>query len=215
MKKVLAVFVFFLFAFNVYAQVLFRDKEEIEKQSKIFFKKIDLRLPGLLKADFYVKSGKYLPAYLCLNEFITKFAFLKDILPRFKEKNSHLVKEFNKHKIALKIKNYGDIRRQLKANRLKFFLLVLSSMYDDYANNILFGKDAYRQWNILLSIAEEVYKAKNKPAECTAILYVFSRFEFFKKCPKWQKKVEKNLKEIDHTALADEDTGLILSKLLK
>ena len=215
MKKILAVFLFLLFVFNLYSQVLFRDKEEIEKQSKIFFNKVDLRLPDLIKAAFYVKSGRYLPAYLCLNEFITKFAFLKDILSRFKKKNSHLVKEFCKHKITLKIENYRDIRRQLKTNKLKFFLLILSSMCDDYENKILFGKDAYRQWNILLSITEEVYKAKKNPVECTAILVIFSRFEFFKKCPRWWKKVEKDLKKTDRAALADEDAGLIFSKLLK
>jgi len=215
MKKVSAVFLFFLFVFNIYTQVLFRDQEEIEKQSKIFFDKVNLRLPDLIKADFYVKSGKYLPAYLCLNEFITKFSFLNDILPRFKKKNSLLVKEFNKHKIALKIENYRDIRQQLKTGTLKFFLLVLGSMYDDYANNILFGKDAYRQWNILLSTAEEAYKAKNNPAESAAILYVFSRFECFKNCSKWQKKVEKNLKEIDRADLADEEAALILKDFLK
>lgn len=215
MKKVLAVFLFFLFVFYIYTQILFRDKEEIEKHSKIFFNKVDLRLPDLIKANFYFKSGKYLPAYLCLNEFITKLAFLNDILPRFKEKNSLLIGEFNKHKVALRIESYRDVQQQLKTNKLKFFLLILSSMHDDYANKILFGKDAYRQWNILLSIAEEVYKAKNSPVESTAVLYIFSRFEFFKRCPKWQKKVEKNLKKIDLSALADEDAGLILSKLLK
>jgi hypothetical protein len=215
MKKIVAGSIIFLFVLNSYTRILFRDKEKIDKQSKIFFKKIDLQSPDLIKAGYYVESGKYLPAYLCLSEFITKFSFPGKILSRFKEKDLPLLKEFNVHKFSLRIENYDAVRRKLKLSELNFFLLILCSMYDDYSNNILFGKDAFQQWNILLSITETAYKAKNNSPGHTAVLYVFSRFEFFKKCTKWRKKVEANLAKINLKGLVDEEAGFILSELLK
>lgn len=209
MKKIFTVFLLYLSVFSSYSQVLLREREIIEKQSKIFFKKVDLRLPALIKANYFVQSGKYLPAYLCLSEYITKSPFLGEILPQFREKNLPLIEEFNKHKISLKIENYLDVIKKLEINRLKFFLLVLGSICNDYSNNILFGSDAYHQWNILLSLTEAVYKAKSSSAESTAILHLSAQFEFFKKFKKWRKRVEKNSGKIDLKVISDEDVHLV------
>lgn len=213
MKKIFPVFLLYLLVFDSYSQGLFPEREKIEKQSKLFFKKVDLHAPALTKVDFYVQSGRFLPAYLCLSEYMAKSPFLEKLLLRFKEKNLPFIEEFNRHKISLKTENYHDVIRKSGISRLKFFLLVLFSICDDYSKNILFGSDAYHQWNILLSLTEAAYKAKSSAAESTALLYISATFTFFKRFKKWQKQVKKNLEKIDLKAITDEDVRLVLQHI--
>lgn len=215
MKRKFAFFVLIVFALTTYSQVLLREREKIEKQSKLFFKKIDLKIPDFRKVDYYVKNGKYLPAYLSLSEYISKSPVLEEILSHFKEKNSLLIEKFNKYKNSLKIDNYLEVIKKLDINRLKFLLLVLCSLYDDYGNNILFANDAFHQWNIILSVTETVYKTKNTPEESTAILYISSQFKFFKKFRKWQKRVEKNLVKINLDVTVSEEVRFVLENISK
>jgi len=215
MNKGLIVFVFSLFVFGLYSQVLFQERGKIAKQSKIFFKKTNLRSPGFIKADFYVRAGKYLPAYLCLGEYIGKSPFIKKISLQFKGQNGPLRETFNSHKISLKVENYTTVRRELKTKRLKFFLLILCSIYDDYADHILFGKDAYHLWNILLSMTEAAFKTKSGLPEDRAILFVSSHFDFFKKCGKWRKRAERDIEKINRDTITDEDARFVLKQILK
>ena len=215
MNKGLIVFIFFLFVFGLSSQVLLQEREKIAKQSKIFFKKTNLRSPDLIKADFYVKSGKYLPSYLCLSEHIGKSPFIKKISRQFKENNGTLREIFNNYKFSLKMENYPAVRRELKTKRLKFFLLILCSIYDDYTDHILFGKDAYHYWNILLFMTEAALKAKKDLPENRAILLISSHFDFFKKCGKWRKRAEKDIEKINLDKISDEDARFILKKILQ
>lgn len=215
MNKGLIVLIFSLFLVSLYSQVLFQERKKIAGQSKVFFKKTNLRSPDFIKADFHVKAGKYLSAYLCLSEYITKSPFIKKISLRFKGKNGPLNETFNSHKISLKMENYPVVRRELKTTRLKFFLLILCSICDDYADNILFGKDAYHQWNILLFMTEAAFKAKSGLLENRAILFISSHFDFFKKCGKWRKRAERDIEKIDRDTITDGDVRFVLKKILK
>ena len=193
-------------------EALFPGREYVKKQSEVFFKKVDTKHPSITKVDFFTRSEAYLSAYLNLTIYVTKNSYLKEILPLFEKENRLYIEKFNKYKEKVKLENYFYTGKELKVTSLKFYLLVLYTLFNDYQNNELSGNNAFNLWNILLAITESTYKNRNKTAENAAILEISSHFVFFKKHKKWQKKARKMLKKIDMESISDKDVIPILKK---
>jgi hypothetical protein len=177
-------------------EILFPQREYVKEQSRDFFKNVDLEHPSLAKVEFFTRSETYLSAYLNLTVFLVKNKPLQEILIAF-EKNHHLaVDAFNKSLQKLEIENYPQIQKELQMPDLTFYHSLICALSRDYQNNRLSGNEAFRLWNILLQITENIFKKGKKTAEHAAILEMSSHFSFFKKHKKWQKKAAKILKKI-------------------
>lgn len=191
--------------------VLFPEREYIKKHSVPFFKKVNLTFPPISRVDFYVKSGTYRSAYINLTETVTKNEYLKTILPRFGENNRSLIDTFNeKYKKDLEIESYPQVLEALKISKVKFHLLLIHTLINDYNGSSLSGKNAFKLWNIFLKITEKTYKKKGNTAEKGAVLGLSSHFVFFKKAKKWEKKARKIIKKIPPDSIDDPDVLLIL-----
>jgi len=191
--------------------VLFPEREYINKHSVLFFKKVNLSFPPISRVDFYVKSGTYRSAYINLTETVTKNQYLKEILPRFGEDNRSLIETFDeKYKKNLEIETYPQVLQQLKITHVKFHLLLVYTIINDYNTSSLSGKNAFKLWNILLKTTEKAYKEKGKTADRAAILSLSSHFVFFKKAKKWEKKARKIMKKIPPGPIDNPDVLLIL-----
>lgn len=191
--------------------VLFPEREYIKKHSGPFFKKVNLTFPPISRVAFYVKSGTYRSAYINLTEAVTKNEYLKEILPRFGEDNRSLIETFNeKYKKDLRIETYPQVFEQLKIGNVKFHLLLIHTLINDYNTSSLSGKNAFKLWNILLKTTDKAYKEKGKNAEKAAILGLSSHFVFFKKAKKWEKKARKIMKKIPPDSIDNRDVLLII-----
>lgn len=200
-------------AHNQKKTVLFPEREYIRKHSEVFFKKMNLKFPLISRVNFFVRSSAYRSAYINLSETITKNHFLKEILPRFRENNQSLIDTFNeKYKKDLAIESYGQQLQELNITKVKFHLLVVFTICNDYLNSKLSGTNAFKLWNILLKMTETAYKEKGNTTERAAVLSLSSHFVFFKKAKKWQKKARKILKKIPVNSIDDADVLLILKK---
>lgn len=191
--------------------VLFPEREYVKKHSELFFKKVNLGFPPLSRVEFFVKSETYPSAYINLSETITKNRYLEKILPWFGEQNYSLIETFNeKFKETLTIETYPQTLKQLNISNVKFLLLLVHTIYDDYHKSRLSGDNAFKLWNILLNSTETAYKEKDNPVERAAVLRLSSHFVFFKKAEKWKKKAQKLLKKIPLSSINDPDALLIL-----
>jgi hypothetical protein len=191
--------------------VLFPEREYVRKHSEIFFKKVNLGFPPLSRVEFFVKSETYPSAYINLSEAITKNEYLQKILPRFGEQNYSLIESFNgQFKEALTIETYPQTLKKLNISEVKFHLLLVHTIYNDYHKSRLSGDNAFKLWNILLKLTETVYKEKGNPVERAAILSLSSHFAFFNKAEKWKKKARKLLKKIPLSSINNPDAVLIL-----
>jgi hypothetical protein len=197
------------------SEVLFPGREYVKKQSEVFFKKVDTKHPSITKVDFFTRSEAYLSAYLNLTIYVIKNNYLKEKLLLFEKENLPYIEKFNQYKQKLKIENYLGVRDELKVTHLKFYLLVLYTLFNDYQNNKLSGNNAFILWNILLAITESTYKSRNKTAENAAILEISSHFVFFKKHKKWQKKAKKMLRKIDLKSAADKDVQAVFTGVMR
>lgn len=193
--------------------VLFPKREYIKKHSEVFFKNINLNFPPIARVDFFVRSNAYRSAYINLSESISKNQYLGEIMPRFEENNRGLIDMFNeKYKEKFRVDVYPRWLEEEKVSKLKFQLLVIYSIYNDYHNSALSGDNAFRLWNIFLKMTEAVYKDKEKTAEKAALLRFSSHFVFFKKAEKWKKKADKILRKLPAASLNDPDVLLVLKK---
>lgn len=191
--------------------VLFPEREYVKKHSEIFFKKVNLGFPLLSRVEFFVKSETYPSAYINLSETISKIEYLQKILPRFGEQNYSLIESFNdQFKETLTIETYPQTLKKLNISEVKFHLLLVHTIYDDYKKSRLSGDNAFKLWNILLKSTETAYKEKGNPVEKAAILSLSSHFVFFNKAEKWKKKAQKLLKKIPLSSINDPDASLIL-----
>jgi hypothetical protein len=191
--------------------VLFPEREYVKRHSEIFFKKVNLGFPPLSRVEFFVKSETYPSAYINLSETISKNEYLQKILPRFAEQNYSLIEIFNNQfKGNLTIETYPQTLKKLNISEVKFHLLIVHTIYNDYHKSRLSGDNAFKLWNILLKSTETAYKAKGNPVEKAAILSLSSHFVFFNKTEKWKKKARKLLKKIPLSSINDPDALLIL-----
>lgn len=195
-------------------KVLFPEREHMKKHSEIFFKEVNLTFPPISKVAFFVRTGTYNSAYINLTYFISKADFIKPIYPNFLEKNRELVETFNQtHKAKLTVRNYLEIQKKLNLEKapVKFYLLLLTTLLEDYQGNRLSGKNAFKTWYILLKLTESAYKQKEKTIERAAILKLSSRMVFFRRAEKWKKKSAKILKKLPPGTTKTPDQQLILS----
>jgi len=110
------------------------------------------------------------------------------------------------------LKNGAELKGdELKGDELKFYLTVLYTLVDDYRGNRLSGDFSFRMWNILLSLIETAYSAKEKTVENAAILTAASQFIFFKNHKKWKKRALKILKKLP-VASGSPESRLIFEK---
>jgi hypothetical protein len=146
------------------SEVLFPGREYVKKHSEVFFKKVDTKHPVIAKVDFFTGSEAYPSAYLYLTIYVIKNNYLKEMLPLFGKENPLYIEQFNQYKQRLKLENYLNARKELNVTHLKFYLLVLYTLFNDYQNNKLSGNNAFNLWNIMLAITENTYKNRNKTA---------------------------------------------------
>jgi hypothetical protein len=193
--------------------VLFPKREYIKKHSIKFFKNVNLTFPLISRVDFFVRSKAYRSAYINLSEVISKNRYLGEIMPRFEENNRELIDMFNeKYKKELRLEIYPLWLGEKKVSKIKFHLLLIYSIYNDYLNSKLSGDNAFKLWNFFLKMTEAAYKDKEKTAERAAILSLSSHFVFFKKAKKWQKKAGKILRKLSASSFDDPDIALVLGK---
>ncbi|MCP5047518.1 MAG: hypothetical protein GY940_10125 [bacterium] len=191
-------------------EILFPRREYIKKQSRLFFKQMNMNHPLVEKVDFFARSKAYLSAYLAFSPFLVKHPFLKKILPWFEGEHKPLIEKFSQYKRDISIGNYPGYLELLKITKLQLYLLSLHMLVNDYQTNMLSGDSAFKLWNIMLKLSKSTYKDKNKTVENAALLKLSSHFIFFKKYKKWQKKAAKILKKINLSSITDKTIRTVL-----
>ncbi len=178
--------------------ILFPDREYIKKHSDLFFKKVNLSFPPISRVEFFVRTATYPSAYIYLTRHITAMPVFKEITGPFTEKNRETMDRFAETtKKNIRLEGYQALTKELKVSKAQLYLLAMSVLFEEYPGNRLSGNRAFKMWNIMQLLTEDVYKNKKvPPRDRLVILALSSRLVFFKKALKWEKKSKKLLKKL-------------------
>jgi len=180
---------------------LFPRQDYISQVSKAFFKKVSLTQPLISKVAFFIRTETYLSAYIELAVFVSKNEYFTNLFPSIEKDFPTLINELRNTKKEIEPTNYTDFQTRIQATDAGLFKVSLYVLANDYQGNYLSGEDAFRLWNIILSLIEKAYKdKKGDRIENAEILNISSHLIFFKDYKKWEKQsaklIKKNTKEL-------------------
>ena len=160
---------------------LFPERQQINRISESFFNEILVGDPRLKTIPFYIRSHNYFSAYIKLSRVLSKIPYFIERFENFRYDFDSLIEKYTALREGLSIDGYMKQIGAAQLKRHQLFVLLCYDLYHQYSLNKLSGSTAFRQWNILMQMINDVLKAAETRWENHLILTIASELFFLKK----------------------------------